>query len=84
MQWLVVAVLVAIAASYALWRLLPAEWKWRALQRVAPDSATAPNRLPVFIQSWVTQQKRKLVQGGCGSCGSNAAAKANPPNGNAK
>lgn len=66
-QNIVVFVIVAAAALYALWRWMPAGWRRGAAQQVAAGSQRA---------GWVdAQQAQKLAASlgktsGCGSCDS--------------
>lgn len=68
-QWLLAALLVALAAVYATWLLMPASWQLRGLQALERRLAagTAPSWLQQFVARRVTA---RLTAGGCSSCSS--------------
>ncbi len=69
-QWLIVGALVLASASYALWSLLPARARLRALDTFAGRSPQA---------GWAQALRRRTLAelaGGCGSCAANGDADA--------
>lgn len=68
-QWLLAALLVALAAVYAAWQLMPASWQLRVLQALERRlaAATAPSWLRQFV---ARRLAARLSAGGCSSCSS--------------
>lgn len=69
-QWLLAALLVALAAMYATWLLMPASWQLRCLQALERRLAAAT--APAWLQQLVSRRAaaRLSAGGGCGSCSS--------------
>ena len=67
-QWLLAALLVALAAVYAAWLLMPAAWQLRGLQ--ALERRLAAGTAPSWLQQFVARRLAvRLSAGGC-SCSS--------------
>jgi hypothetical protein len=69
-QYVIAALLVALAAVYATWLLLPATWQLRCLQ--ALERRLAAGTAPAWLRQSVAQRlaARLAAGGGCGSCSS--------------
>jgi hypothetical protein len=68
-QWLLAALLVALAAAYATWLLMPASWQLRGLQ--ALERRLAARTAPSWLQQFVARRvAARLTAGGCSSCSS--------------
>ena len=70
-QWSVVALLVAASAIYSLWRLLGVRQRLWLLERMLPLARRTHVGWPARLK---TSLQVQALKGGCGSCGSNAAA----------
>jgi len=70
LQWLIVALLVAVSALYSLWRLLGIRQRLWLIEALLPLAQRAhlgwPSRLRATLQSQALK--------GCGSCAANADA----------
>ncbi|RYF79033.1 MAG: hypothetical protein EOO29_18415 [Comamonadaceae bacterium] len=76
-QQLIVGLIVAIAALYAVWRWMPAGWRRSAAQKVAAGS----QRAGLVDQARADELAASLAKSsGCGSCDScGACGKADAP-----
>ncbi|AMM25582.1 DUF6587 family protein [Variovorax sp. PAMC 28711] len=81
-QQLIVGVIVAIAALYAVWRWMPAGWRRSAAQKVAAGS----HRAGLVDRERADELAASLAKSsGCGSCDScGACAKSDAPAADAK
>jgi hypothetical protein len=64
LQTLIVAVIVLASAAFAGWRLSPARFKLRLLDRMKPDTAH-------FWGRWVARRRRRVAEElmhGCSAC----------------
>lgn len=69
-QYLITALLVAVAAVYATWLLLPATWQLRCLQTL--ERTLTARTAPAWLRQLVARRVavRLSAGGGCGSCSS--------------
>jgi hypothetical protein len=76
-QYVIAALLVALAAVYATWLLLPATWQVRCLQ--ALERTLTAGTAPAWLRRFVARRlaARLSAGGGCGSC-SSASTKREP------
>ncbi|RYF35479.1 MAG: hypothetical protein EOO26_00615 [Comamonadaceae bacterium] len=81
-QQLIVGLIVAMAALYAVWRWMPAGWRRSAAQKVAAGS----HRAGLVDQARADELAASLARSsGCGSCDScGACGKADAPASDAK
>ena len=81
-QQLIVGLIVAMAALYAVWRWMPAGWRRSAAQKVAAGS----HRAGLVDQARADELAASLAKSsGCGSCDScGACGKADAPASDAK
>ena len=70
LQWLVVAVLVAVSALYSLWRLLGIRQRLWLIERLLPLAQRAHLGWPSRLRATLQRQALK----GCGGCAANADA----------
>jgi len=69
-QWCVVGLVVAVSATYSVWRLLGVRQRLWLLEQLLPIAQRTNVGWPARLKAALQMQALK----GCGSCGSNADA----------
>lgn len=80
-QQIIVALIVALAAVYAVWRWMPANWRRAAAAKVAAGSHRAGLVDADRAQQLAASLGKTSGCGSCETCGSCSAAGAKPPEG---